>query len=267
MKRLVIIGVSLGVFTVDCVVHAIGLLTGKKAFPKPVVLAYHSVPQQKRAAFAKQMDRLACRSKFWDAPVPHLANGRRAFVTFDDGFQNIVHNAVPELQQRGLRAAIFVVAGALGTTPNWKDYSGGSDPEMSERIMTREQLLTLPSDLIEIGSHSVTHPMLSLLSEEQARTELAASRTALEGITGRPVKLFSFPYGSASADLVRWCREEGYENVFITYPRSQFSALNGTVVPRVKADPNDWRLEFFLKLHGAYRWRNRWHDYWRGVVD
>jgi len=263
VKRIITIAISLGVFAVDWFLRTIHLLTGKKASPSPVVLAYHSVSKQKRAAFARQMDILARRSKLWDASVAHLANGRRAFVTFDDGFQNIVDNAVPELAQRGLPATIFVVAGALGTTPDWTDYSGGSDPEMSESMLTQDQLRALPPELIEIGSHSVTHPMLPLLSEEEARTELAASRTALEEITGRKVKLFSFPYGSANANLVRWCREEGYEQVFITYPRAVFSAFNGTVVARVKADPDDWRLEFYLKLHGAYRWRNRWHDCWK----
>jgi peptidoglycan/xylan/chitin deacetylase (PgdA/CDA1 family) len=262
-KRIVIIAVSLGVFTVDWFRNSIRLLTGKKAPRVPAVLAYHSVSKQNRAAFARQMDILARCTKLWDAPVAHLANGRRTFVTFDDGFQSTVDNALPELAQRGLPATIFVVAGALGTTPGWTDYSDGSDPAMSEPIITREQLRALPSDLIEVGSHSVTHPMFSMLSERQARTELVASRQALEEITGREVKLFSFPYGSANADLVSWCREAGYEHVFITYPRAVFSEFNGLVVARVRVDPEDWLLEFHLKVRGAYRWRNRWHDYWR----
>jgi peptidoglycan/xylan/chitin deacetylase (PgdA/CDA1 family) len=266
VKRIAIIAVSLGVFTIDRFLQAFRQLTGKKVPKIPVVLAYHSVSKRNRAAFAQQMDKLARCSKPWNGSVSHLASGRDAFVTFDDGFQSVIDNAIPELAKRKLPAAVFVVAGALGATPSWTDYSGGTDPELSEPLLTAEQLRKLPSDLIQIGSHTLTHPMLPLLSEEQARTELAASRTTLEAIIGREVKLFSFPYGSVNPNLVRWCHEEGYEQVFITYPRATFSGSNG-VVARVKVDPDDWPLEFHLKIHGAYRWRNRWRDYWKSVVD
>jgi peptidoglycan/xylan/chitin deacetylase (PgdA/CDA1 family) len=261
VKRIATVAISLGFFTFDQFLRALYLLTGKKAPARPVVLAYHSVSKQKRAVFARQMDKVARCSKSSDSNG-HATNGRRAFVTFDDGFQNIFDNALPELEQRRIPAAIFVVAGALGTTPNWKDYSGSSDPEMHEPILTAEQLRKLPCDLIQIGSHTVTHPMLPLLSEKQARIELAESRTMLEGIIGRKVKLFSFPYGSASASLVKWCQEEGYEQLFITYPRTAFLGSD-RVIARVKVDLDEWPLEFHLKLRGAYRWRNRWRDWWK----
>lgn len=267
MKRIATIAISLGVFTLDWCLRIICFATGRKAPITPVVLAYHSVSKENRAAFARQMEKLSQYSKSWDGSGAQPNGARRASVTFDDGFQNVVENAIPELTRRGLPATIFVVTGAMGTTPSWADYSGGSDPELNEPILTADQLRQLPSDLIQVGSHSLTHPMLPLLSEEQARTELAGSRKTLEAITGREVKLFSFPYGSASAELVRLCREEGYEQVFITYPRAVFSDFNGTVVARVKVDPDDWPLEFHLKLHGAYRWRNRWRDYLKGSTS
>jgi len=265
MKRIAIVAISLGVFTIDWFLRAIRSLTGRKTSAAPIFLAYHSVSSENRGAFARQMDKLARHSQSRDGAVAQTSNGRHACVTFDDGFQNIVENALPELKQRGIPATVFVVSGVLGATPNWTDYSGGSDPEMAEPLLTAEQLRNLPSDLVEIGSHTVTHSLLPAVSEEQARTELAASRTRLEEITGKKVKLFSFPYGSANADLVKWCREAGYEQVFITYPRHDVAESKG-VVARVKVDPGDWPLEFHLKLHGAYRWRNRWRDFLRWSV-
>ena len=256
VKRVVIVAVSLGVFLADGLRRAIVSLLGKRMPATKVVLYYHSVPKEKRAAFARQMDKLALWSEPWraDAPVPERPGTRYVSVTFDDGYQNIVDNALPELAQRGIPATVFIVSGALGITPNWEDYSGGSDLAMHEGIMTAEQLLALPSDLIQIGSHSRTHPMLARLPEKQARAELSTSRRMLEEIIGREVKLFSFPYGSFNTDVIAWCRDAGYERVFTTVPVQAFSESDAFVMGRVTVDPDDSPLEFRLKVHGGYRW-------------
>lgn len=51
------------------------------------------------------------------------------------------------------------------------------------------------SGLVEIGSHTVTHAILSSLSDEESRFELRASRAEIEKGTGRSVKAFCFPNG------------------------------------------------------------------------
>ena len=234
-------------------------IVGKRVPAMAVVLYYHSIPKEKRAAFARQMDKLVRCSRPWpaDARVPPCAGARYASVTFDDGYQNIVDNAVPELVQRGIPATIFIVSGNLGATPRWEDQSASSDPDMNEPILTAEQLRNLPSDLVRIGSHTVTHPVLSRLSEPQARAELSESRSMLEKFVGSEVKLLSFPYGSFNINLLRWCRDEGYERVFTTSPNVAFSEPDEFVVGRVAASPDDWNVEFYLKLHGTYRWLPR----------
>jgi peptidoglycan/xylan/chitin deacetylase (PgdA/CDA1 family) len=262
LKRIIVIGISLAIFVSDSLRRVIYSLSGKRMPPTVVVLAYHSIPKEKRAAFAKQMDELVRCSKPQRADMPLFsANGTRyACVTFDDGYQNIVDNAVPELVQRGIPATLFVVSGALGRVPSWEDHSSTSDPDMNEPIVTADVLRKLPSDLIQIGSHTVTHPMLPQLAEQQARAQLSASRRMLEEIIGREVNLFSFPYGFANANLVALCREAGYQHVFITHPTAALAKPDGLVVHRIKADPDDWPLEFRLKLYGTYRWRNMWRN-------
>jgi peptidoglycan/xylan/chitin deacetylase (PgdA/CDA1 family) len=256
VKRIVIIVVSLAVFVVDRLWHALHSLLSRRTRATAVVLYYHSIPKEKRAAFARQMDMLVRISKprRADAAMPHTPGAHYVSVTFDDGYQNIIENALPELEQRGIPATIFIVPGALGVTPKWEDSSGGTDAAMNEPILTAEQLRELPSDLVQIGSHTLTHPMLSRLPEQEARAELSMSRTMLEEITGREVTLFSFPYGSFSAKLIAWCRDEGYERVFTTVPRLALSEPSEYVVGRVAVDPDDFPLEFHLKLHGTYRW-------------
>jgi len=63
---------------------------------------------------------------------------------------------------------------------------------------------------MEIGGHTVNHPILALLSEKEARAEIGDGKRRLEEITGGPVTLFAYPngkpgqdYGPRDVDLVR----------------------------------------------------------------
>ena len=260
MKRIAIVGVSLAIYVADSVRRVISPVFGKKMRPRFVVLAYHSVPDEHQEAFARQMRALVRGSKAAraDMSIPSSGHEHYVAVTFDDGYQTILRNALPELAQRGIPCTIFVAPGALGMRPNWTDYSGGADASLNDPILSVEQLQRLSPDSVEIGSHTVTHPMLAQLPERDARMELCRSRSMLAEILGRDVKLFSFPYGSFNARLLELCRDVGYERVFITHPETVGSKESEFLISRTKADPKDWPLEFHLKLRGAYRWRNRW---------
>ena len=120
--------------------------------------------------------------------------------------------------------------------------------------MTAEQLKALPTDLIQFGSHTRTHPVLTKLDEGKARDELINSRRELEAMLGRVIKAFSFPYGAYNERLIQLCREAGYDRVFTTDPVFAFRQMDDFVVGRVAAEPTDGGLEFRLKVAGAYRW-------------
>jgi peptidoglycan/xylan/chitin deacetylase (PgdA/CDA1 family) len=52
--------------------------------------------------------------------------------------------------------------------------------------------------LVEIGAHTVSHPVLSMLSRVAQSTEIKVSKAYLEEVMGHPVKGFAYPYGSRS---------------------------------------------------------------------
>jgi peptidoglycan/xylan/chitin deacetylase (PgdA/CDA1 family) len=181
-----------------------------------------------------------------DGMTPLSSGERYAAVTFDDAYQSVLQNAVPELVVRKIPATIFVIAGIIGRSPGWEGYL--------ENTMTLAELKELPADLITLGSHTITHPALPSISEVQAKSELADSRTKLEALLGRKIELFSFPYGAFEEKMIRWCKEAGYERVFTTLPYWAFGDGNEFVTGRVSVEPDDWSIEFYLKLYGAYRW-------------
>jgi len=215
------------------------------------ILYYHRVSKGERPAFARQMDLLVRLSHPipLDRPGEGTGTGRCSAVAFDDAFQDVVENAVPELVQRRIPATIFVPSGLLGKTAAWLDGSDGSDPVMSAEVMQ-----SLPPDLITIGSHTVTHARLAGLDPIEALSELVESKRQLEDLLQRPVTLLAFPYGSYDDQAVRLSREAGYQRVFTVEPFAAFRTPEEFVSGRVPVSPRDWEVEFRLKVLGAYEW-------------
>lgn len=256
LKRCLKVIISLGFLAVTrlCGCFADPFNQPKKA--RCVVLYYHSVPVGQRQRFARQMDILLR----WAKPVraditdPLPAGQNYAAVTFDDGFQSVATNALPELEKRKIPATIFVVTGCLGRSPGW--LSEGYLANRFETTMTAEHLCALPRSLVTLGSHTVSHRRLTHLPADEARREIQESRRQLGEIAnGQPVTLFSFPYGLFSLDLVRLCEEAGYQRAFTTEPLHAFSKPRDFLTGRVSVDAADWPLEFWLKLLGCYRWQ------------
>lgn len=173
-------------------------------------------------------------------------------ITFDDGLESVFENALPELRKRGIPATLFIVTDVLGGYPNW-EYFDTPDPS-ADRVMSVQQLQEIPSDLVTIGSHTMTHPVLPSVDDERLWRELLGSREKLERIVNREIRLFSFPYGAFDQKVVERCREARYDRVFSALPVLAFTDPQEFVTGRVGVNPTDWPIEFRLKLAGAYRW-------------
>ena len=254
MVRILKLVISMG-FYVGCRIRSWSRRIMSEKLPGTcVVLYYHAVTSKQRNKFAHQMDDLIR----WAKPVradtmnPLERGVHHAVVTFDDGFQSVVENALPELIQRKIPSTVFIPTGYLGRHAEWDSELEYQD--CHEKIMTVDQLRKLSSDLVSIGSHTVMHRRLPLLGEEEAKRELVESRQELESILGCDIKLFSFPYGEYNQVLLEWCRQAGYERVFTILPILAFSEPEEYVTGRIRVTPTDWRLEFRLKLLGAYCW-------------
>ena len=70
-------------------------------------------------------------------------------------------------------------------------------------LMNWKELAELDPSLINIGSHTMTHCDLPVLSPTELAEEVQASRSALEGRLRRPVKDFCYPDGQYNKDAVQ----------------------------------------------------------------
>lgn len=82
--------------------------------------------------------------------------------------------------------------------------------------LDRDQIRLLGS-LQAVGSHGVSHRPFARLDPETARTELTASRRALEAWSGAEVTMISYPFGNEKAvnrEVGRLAEEAGYVGGF-----------------------------------------------------
>ena len=101
-------------------------------------------------------------------------------ITFDDGYLSTYNNALPVLNSRGLKATSFITTGFIGRPiyMNW----------------TQVQYLQNKYGW-EIGSHTVSHPELPIVSLSQVKTEVNYSKSILTS-KGLAVTSFASPYGA-----------------------------------------------------------------------
>ncbi|MGH9805780.1 MAG: polysaccharide deacetylase family protein, partial [Terriglobia bacterium] len=70
----------------------------------------------------------------------------------------------------------------------------------SDLMMTSSQVQDLRRAGMQIGAHTVSHPMLTRLTLHDARDEIAASKAQLERMLGECVELFAYPNGKPGSD-------------------------------------------------------------------
>jgi peptidoglycan/xylan/chitin deacetylase (PgdA/CDA1 family) len=168
-------------------------------------------------------------------------------LSVDDGFRNVLDNALPILKGLQIPFTFFVCPAVVTAAPDglqaFYDHTGyaGFLP-----VSTWEMLAEAAAAGVEIGSHTLSHRRLADLSAADIRTEVFDSRAEIERRIGKPCISFAWPFGRAGSitrDGLRICREAGYEFIF--------SSMRGTVrgpddvfpyLPRHHFEP-DWPVD------------------------
>jgi peptidoglycan/xylan/chitin deacetylase (PgdA/CDA1 family) len=113
--------------------------------------------------------------------------------------------------------------------------------------LTQEETVALArDDLVEIGAHTATHPVLSMLPIAEQRIEIQRSKERLEQILERPIRSFAYPYGSLSdykGETVRAVQEMGFECACSTFTNVVRDGSDPFQLPRFIV--RDWDGEEF----------------------
>ena len=221
--------------------------------PTLTILYYHAIRPETLPRFLWQLSAIEA---FGDCVSPDYrgsaASRPKIAITFDDAFQSVFDLALPELRKRGMPCAVFVPTACIGGAPTWE--MEGACPDRSEVLANAETLRQAASNGVGLGAHARTHPRLTSLSADLERDEIAGSKADLEQIAGRTVDMFSFPYGDFNERTLQLCREAGYRFAYSITPAKADLCETAMLRPRIAVDPSDTKLEFWLKLRGAYSW-------------
>jgi peptidoglycan/xylan/chitin deacetylase (PgdA/CDA1 family) len=127
-----------------------------------------------------------------------------------------------------------------------------------ELMLTSAMVRTLSLHDIEIGGHTVTHPILTRISDASARFEIAENKQQLEGITGKPVRLFAYPNGKKEADFdqrhVQMVKDAGYAAAFTTAAGAATQCHDRFELPRSRpwdTSPLMFAARLLRWLHGS----------------
>lgn len=144
-------------------------------------------------------------------------------ITFDDGYQNFYQNAFPLFRDKKMTAVSFVIYNFIGKS----DY------------MDASEIKKINDYGIEVGSHTLSHPDLTKITADKAKTEIENSKVGLEALLGGRIISFCYPSGKFSDATELLVKEAGYSYAVTT--KSGIGALSNPLILdryRLNSDTN-----------------------------
>ncbi|CAN5457799.1 polysaccharide deacetylase family protein [soil metagenome] len=103
--------------------------------------------------------------------------------------------------------------------------------------LTADELTKLgAADMIEIGSHTMHHPVLSALSASAQEAELRDSKLYLESLLGCEVQGFAYPYGTKSdytSETTTLVKKVGYKSACSNIAEAIWAGTDSFQLPRL----------------------------------
>jgi len=152
-----------------------------------------------------------------DRIIESIRNCKGTSLSLED--LGLSHFAIGNLESR--RSAIDALLAQLKHVPEpersmkVQEVVTATRSALPDRIMMSEdQLNMLVHAGMEIGAHTVSHPILAKQPEKDAEFEISESRNVLRKLLGVPVRSFAYPNGRTGVDYtethVKFARNAGF---------------------------------------------------------
>ena len=138
--------------------------------------------------------------------------GQSPLITFDDGHRSNFEQAFPLLEQFGLKASFFVLAGCVGS---------------DDKYLSWDQARQLVAAGHRVESHGWSHRLLTQCGPRDLEQELARSKHELEDQLGVEVVAISAPGGRWDDRVVDACARVGYKYLYHSNPWVPASSWKG----------------------------------------
>ena len=205
-------------------------------------------------------------------------NKNAVVLTFDDGYKNNLKFAYPILQKYNLPATLFITYDFIDKNVfTWWDrleYSGKKvnvkklkslhPNEIEKEVFNITSLnknskkssqydfmnwndIKKISDVFEIGSHTLTHPILPTISLKEAQKEIFESKKEIEKRIGKKISSFAYPNGNYNRDLIKSVKKAGY-NYAVIYEKGNNTIRDRLNLHRIGINVRDDTVIFAIKV-------------------
>lgn len=195
------------------------------------------------AAFAAQMQALADSGYKTVSPEEYynyLVFGKSlpekpVMISFDDTDLEHFTIGAAEMNKHGFKGVFFIMTISIGR-PGY---------------MSKEQLKQLADEGHTIASHTWDHHKVTAYKEEDWDVQLLKTKEKLEGITGKPVEYFAYPFGLWNQAAIPELQKRGYKAAF------QLSTKQDSLAPlytlRRMIVPGTWTTtQMFRWMKGTF---------------
>jgi len=190
--------------------------------PRVSILTYHSIGDN-RALFTVSPTEFAWQLKYLKKHnfqvvslgelIGKLKNQEKiedktVALTFDDGYADNFLEAWPLLKKYNFPATIFLSTDFIG-----RSFTNSQGVKIG--VLNQDQIKEMASSgLIELGSHTHTHPRLEDISRADFIQEVNLSKEIIEQLTGQSCRFFAYPRGYFREEFFGILKELGFEAAF-----------------------------------------------------
>ncbi len=129
----------------------------------------------------------------------------------------------------------------------WANYQA-TTPRLSHRPLTVGELSEIEQGgIIELGAHTVNHPLLSEQSIAVQQQEIQQSKLDLERLLNHPVTSFAYPFGAYQSETLPLVEEAGFQYACSTLETSVWQKSDRWLLPRFEVQ-NWQKAEFERQL-------------------
>lgn len=182
---------------------------------------------------------------------PYLSGkktGKVVGITFDDGYQNNLINAVPILNKFEFSATCYIVSNQIGTSNIWDSSNG-----ITQRpLMTENEIQTWLDLGMDIGAHSLTHPDLVKLCIDDIKIEIQQCKNDLEKTFNISIEDFCYPFGSFNDTILSEVKDTGYHTATTMLRGIASLTTDKLKLPRVPINHHTLPHLFLAKILSKY---------------
>ena len=223
---------------------------------KVPILMYHSISDSKNS-LSLSVDKFYNQMNFMKKKGYNTVNlneinqndKNKFIITFDDGYEDVLINALPILKKFDFKATCFFVTDYLNLHNIWDQHKSDF---ILLKTMSKIQAHEWLKNGMTIGSHTSSHKNLQKININEKISQISRSKNFFKEEFNIDVKFFSYPYGSYDNETVKIIKK--YYEFAVTTKRSRYikDKFNEYLLPRVPVNKNDSLVKFFLKIKTPY---------------